>query len=187
MKNKKWILLTAVICILVFCFFKSRPQDTIALMENMISKHIKAKHSIMVYNQIVIDNHRLVSYVQEGKEGYQEVGYAHFILNDKGKYKLHNIVESDKIIEKGKDITIYEFSKLELEFSHLTKSDFSIGKSLFIISNNPQLAKIERIMDNGEIQVKEVAINPYISFFDDLDGNSKTEYYFYDKNGDIIE
>ncbi len=187
MKNKKWIFSIVIIFILIAYVFLSRPRDNIALMEKLISKHIKTKQSVTLYNATVIDNHRLVSYILKDAERYQEVGYAHFRINSKGKYELLNLIEPDKIIEKASDITIYEFSQLKSEFSQLITNDFSINTSLFIISNNPQLVKIERIMTNGEIQQKEVSTNPSISFFHDLDEYNKAEYKFYNKNGDIIK
>lgn len=187
MKNKKWII--AIIMIFIFTIYvvMSRPQDSITLMEKLISKHIDTNQSIIIYNQIKVDNHNLVSYILSSKDKYQGVGYAHFKINNKGKYELLNVIEPDKITEKTRDITIYEFYKLREEFSSLTTNEVSINTSLFIISNNPKLSMIERIMGNGETKKKEVNVNPSISFFDDLDDTSKAEYNFYNENGDIIK
>lgn len=165
----------------------SRPQDDGTLMVKLISKHINNGQSITLYNAINVDNHSLVSYILSSKDKYQGVGYAHFIINNKGKYELLDIIEPDKIIEKASDITIYEFYKLSEEFSKFITNEVSIGSSLFIISNNPQLSRIERVMDNGEIQKKEIDVNPSISFYDYFDDNSKVEYNFYNESGDIIK
>lgn len=187
MKNKKWIIAIIIIFILTIYVVMSRPQDDGTLMVKLISKHINNGQSITLYNAINVDNHSLVSYILSSKDKYQGVGYAHFIINNKGKYELLDIIEPDKIIEKASDITIYEFYKLSEEFSKFITNEVSIGSSLFIISNNPQLSRIERVMDNGEIQKKEIDVNPSISFYDYFDDNSKVEYNFYNESGDIIK
>ncbi|WMJ77300.1 MULTISPECIES: hypothetical protein [unclassified Sedimentibacter] len=187
MKNKKWIFAISMILVLTIYVVMSRPQDAVTSMEKLISKNINTNQSITIYNSIVIDNHRLVSYILSSKDEYQGVGYAHFKVNNKGKYELLNVIEPDKITEKASNITIYEFNKVREEISELITNEVSINKSLFIISNNPNLSRIERIMDNGEIKSKEINVNPSISFFDDLDGNNKAEYNFYNESGDIIE
>jgi hypothetical protein len=187
MKNKKWLIAIIVIFILIIYVVISRPQDDGTLKVKLISRHINTDQSITLYNAIIVDNHSLVSYILSSKDKYQGVGYAHFKKNNKGKYELLNVIEPDKITEKASDITIYEFYKLTEEFSKLFTKEVLIGSSLFIISNNPQLNRIERIMDNGEIQKKEIDVNPSISFYDDFDDNSKVEYNFYNENGDSIK
>lgn len=183
MKKKKWIFSVAMIFILIGCIsivIMSRPKNDITSMEKMISKRIKANETVMVYNEIVIDDYRLDSYILKDAKEYQKVGYALFRVNRDGNYEILNVIDADKTIKIADDITLYEFSQLRA-------GDFSINTSLFVISNNPQLAKIERIMENGEIKIKEVTDNPSISFFDDLDRSSKARYNFYDKNGDILK
>ena len=54
---------------------------------------------------------------------------------------------------------------LREEFSELITNEVSINTSLFIISNNPKLSMIERIIGNGETRKKEINVNPSISFF----------------------
>lgn len=182
MKNKKWLFLLFIIFILIVCLsivIMSRPKNDIASIEKMISKRIRTNKTVMLYNEIVIDDHRLISYILKDAQEYQKVGYAHFRINRDGIYELINVIDEDKITKKVHDITIYEFSQLKA-------GDFSTT-SVFVISNNPQLAKIERIMDNGEIQVKEVITNPSASFFDESDGDINAIYNFYDKSGDIIK
>lgn len=186
MKNKKLIITITMIFILVIIFaiyiLMFRPQNDLAVMEKLISKHIKTNQSVTIYNATHINNHRLMSYILIGQDKYQGVGYAHFKINDKSKYELLNVFEPDEIIEKASDITIYEFSNLIID-------EVPINKRLFIISNNPELSRIERIMENGEIRETEVNTNPIseISFFNDLDDNYTVEYNFYNKNGDIIK
>ena len=187
MKNKKWISAIIMIFILIIYIVMYRPKDDLALMEKLISKHINTNQSIILYNAINIDNHSLMSYILSSKDKYQGIGYAHFKINNKGKYELLNVIEPEKITEKASDITIYEFYRLIEEFSKLITNEVSINTSLFIISNNPKLNMIERIMSNGKTQKKEVNINPSISFFDDLDDNNTVEYNFYNKNGDVIK
>ncbi len=186
MKNKKWILAISMIVVLIIYVVVSRPQDAMTSMEKLISKNINTNQSITIYNSIGIDNHRLVSYILSSKDELQGVGYAHFKVNNKGKYELLSIIEPDITAEKSSNITIYEFNKLREELSELITNEVSINTSLFIISNNPELSRIERIRDNGEIQNKKINVNPSISFFDDLD-NNKAEYNFYNESGDIIE
>jgi len=181
MKMKKWTFLIIIMFIIIAYIFLSQPKDDITLMEKQISKYIKAKQSVLIYNAINIDNHELMSYIKKDGDKYQQVGYAHFTINNKGKYELLNVVRPDKIIEKASDIIVYEFSKLNLEVPNL-----STNLSIFIISNNPNLAKIERIMNNGDNQQKEVNSNPSISFF--YENNDKVaEYNFYNQNGDLIK
>jgi hypothetical protein len=184
MKNKKWIIAIIMISILTIYVVMSRSQDNITNMEKQISKHIDSNQSITIYNATIGENSKLVSYILSRKDKYQGVGYAHFKINNKGKYELLNVIEPNKITEKASEITIYEFYKYREEL--ITNED-SINTSLFIISNNPKLSMIERIMGNGETQKKEINVNPSISFFDDLDDNNKAEYNFYDENGDIIK
>ncbi len=181
MKRKKWTFLIIIMFIIIVYIFLSQPKDNIAILEKQISKYIKAKESVLIYNAIIIDNHKLMSYIQKDGDKYKQVGYAHFIKNNKGKYELLNVIVPDKIIEKASDIIVYEFSKLNLEVPKL-----STNLSIFIISNNHNLAKIERIMNNGDSQQKEVNCNPSISFFNE--GNEKVaEYNFYNQNGDLIK
>lgn len=180
MKRKKWIFLIIIVFIIIAYIFLTQPKDDIALMEKQISKYIKAEQAVLIYNAIIIDNHELISYIQKDGDKYQQVGYAHFIINNNGKYELLNVVRPDKIIEEASDITVYEFSKLNLEVP-----DLSTNLSTFIISNNPNLAKIERIINDGNIQQKEVNGNPSISFFNE--GNDVAEYNFYNPNGDLIK
>ncbi len=184
MKNKKWIIATIMIFILTIYVVMSRPQDDITLMGKLISRHIDSNHSITIYNAIVVDEHKLVSYILSSEDKYEGVGYAHFQINNKGKYELLNVIEPDKITEEARDITIYEFHKLREE---LVTNQLSINPNLFIVSNNPKLSMIERIMGNGGTQKKEINIDPSISFFDDLDDSDKVEYNFYNENGDIIK
>ena len=187
MKNKKWIIAITMAFILTIHFVMSRPQDNITLREKLISKHINTNQSITLYNVIINDNHSFVSYIISSKDKYQGVGYAHFIINNKGNYELLNVIEPDKITEKASDITIYEFYKLREEYSKHITNEVSINSSSFIISNNPKLSRIERIMENGEIQKIEININPTIVFFHDLDDYNKVDYDFYNENGDIIK
>lgn len=158
----------------------SRPKSDIALMEKMISKRIKTNKRVIAYNTIVADNYRLVSYIVEDVQEYKNVGYARFKISRNGNYELINVIDADKVTKKAHDITVYEFSQLKA-------GDFSINKNLFVISNNPELSKIERIMDNGEIQAKEIITNPSISFWGDLDEDTKAKYNFYNKDGKIIK
>ncbi len=181
MKRKKWTILIIIIFIIISYIFLTQPKDDIAKMEKQISKYIQAKQSVLIYNAINVDNHKLMSYVQKDGDKYQQVGYAHFIRNNKGKYELIDVARPDRIIEHASDIIEYEFSELNLEVPNL-----STNLSTFIISNNPNLAKIERIMNDGDIQQKEVNSNPSISFFSK--GNDKVaEYNFYNQNGDLIK
>ncbi len=173
----------SMIFILIVCIsivIISRPKSNIASMEKMISKRIKTNKTVMVYNGTVIDDYRLVSYILKDPQEYQKVGYAQFRINRNGNYELINVIDADKTTKKAHDITVYEFSQLKV-------GDFSITTNLFVISNNPKLAKIERMMDNGEIQAKEVITNSSISFFEDSDGDIKAKYNFYDKSGHIIK
>lgn len=182
MKNKKWYFSIFVTVILIVCIsivIISRPKNDIDSMEKMISKRIRTNKTVMIYNAIVIDDYELVSYILKDSQEYQKVGYAHFIINRNGNYELINVIDADKTTKKAHDITAYEFSQLELE-------DFSTNTT-FIISNNPKLAKIERISKNGEIQIKEVTTNPFIVFFEDSDGDLKAKYNFYDRDGNIIK
>lgn len=158
----------------------SRPQNDIASMEKMISKQIKAKETVIAYNMDVVDDYRLVGYLIEDEQKYEEFGFALFEMNKKGNYKLVNVIDPDKIAKEIDDIIVYEFSQFKL-------GDFSQPRQLVIISNNSQLARIERINENGEIQIKEVTNNPSISFFEDLDGGLDAKYNFYDKGRNIIK
>ena len=182
MTSKKSIFSIFVIFILIVCIsivIMSRPKNDIASREKMISEQIRTNETVMIYNAIVVDDYRLSSYILKDVEKYQKVGYALFRMNRDGKYELISVIDADKTTNKAHNISLYEFSQLKA-------GGFPINPSLFVISNNPQLAKIERIMDNGEIQIKEVTDNPSISFFQYLDENSKAKYNFYDKNGDIL-
>lgn len=155
MKNKKWIIAIIMILILTIYVVMFRPQDDISLMGKLILKHINSNQSITIYNATIVDNSKLVSYILSSQDKYQGVGYAHFKINSKGKYELLNVIEPDKITEKASDITIYEFYKLGEE---LITNKVSINASLFIISNNPELSMIERIIGNGETQKKEIGM-----------------------------
>ena len=182
MTSKKSIFSISVIFILIVCIsivIMSRPKNDIASREKMISEQIRTNETVMIYNAIVVDDYRLSSYILKDVEKYQKVGYALFRMNRDGKYELISVIDADKTTNKAHNISLYEFSQLKA-------GGFPINPSLFVISNNPQLAIIERIMDNGEIQIKEVTDNPSISFFQYLDENSKAKYNFYDKNGDIL-
>lgn len=182
MKNKKWIFLLFVVFILIVYIsivFMTHPKNDIASREKMISKRIKTNETVMIYNSIVGDDYRLSSYVLKGEEEYQKAGYGHFRKNRDGNYELIDIIDADTVTKEAHDIILYEFSELKV-------GNFPIETTLFIISNNPKLAKIEQIMDNGEIQIKEITENPSITFFQYLDKNSKVKYKFYDKNGDIL-
>lgn len=177
MKRKGWAFLIIIMLIIIAYIFLSQPKNDIAQIEKQISKSIKSKGSVLIYNVIIADNHELMSYIQRDGDKYEQVGYAHFVRN-KGKYELLNVIKPDKVIEKASDITIYEFSHLNLEISE-------IPTSIFVISNNPNLAKIERIMNDRKVQLKEVRSNPSITFFNE--GNDKViEYHFYNQDGGIF-
>ena len=187
LEKYKWFIVITFIIIFIMYAVTSRPKDEIALMEKLISKDSNTNQSITIYNEIIIDDHRLVSYILSKKNKYQGVEYAHFKRNSKGKQELLTIIEPSRIIEEVSDISMYEFSNLEEEFSNFASDKISIGDSLFIISNNPELSKIEKITDNEEIQEKKINTNPAISFFDPVDKDNRVEYKFYNKNGEIIE
>lgn len=186
MKNKKLIIAITVIFILAIIFtiytLRFRPQNDLILMEELISKHIKTNQSVTIYNETHVNNYRLVSYILMAEDRYKGVAYALFKINHKGKYELINVFEADKVTEKASDITIYQFPNFIID-------EVKISRSLFIISNNPELSRFERIMENGEIAETPVDSNPIpgISFFNDLDNNIIVEYNFYNKNGDIIK
>ncbi|QZY53942.1 hypothetical protein [Crassaminicella profunda] len=183
MKNKKLNFSILAIFILIVCVFilnMPRPQNDIASMEKMISKQIKAKETVVVYNMDVVDDYRLVGYLIEDEQKYEKFGFALFKVNKKDNYEFINAIDADKTTKETTDIIVYEFSQFKL-------GDFSQPRQLVIISNNSQLASIERITKNGEIQIKEVTDNPSISFFEDLDSNVKVKYNFYDKGGNIIK
>lgn len=177
MNRKRLAFLITMIIIIVGYIILVQPKDDITKMEKQISKHIKAKQSVLIYNATHIDNHRYMSYIQRDGDEYQQVGYAHFITNNQGKYELLDIIKPDKVVEKASDITIFEFFK---------SNNISENSDIFIISNNPDLAKIERVMNNGETQQKEVDKNPSISFFYEDNGNV-IEYYFYNQDGALIK
>lgn len=182
MKNKKLIILVSAIVVLVACAFiviMTRPKNDIEAMERMIEKRTRTNDTVMMYNMTVIDDHRLASYTLEDAQSYKKVGYAHFIINKDSNYELIDVIDADKITKKTDDITVYEFSEMKVG-DYLTTTNF-------VTSNDPQLAKVERIIENGEIQTKEVTTNPAICFFDDLDGPVKSNYIFYDKDGNIIK
>ncbi|QZY54534.1 hypothetical protein [Crassaminicella profunda] len=71
----------------------------------MISKQIKAKETIMIYNMDVVDDHRLVGYLIEDEQKYENFGFALFEMNKKGNYELINVIDADKIcisvVKKG--------------------------------------------------------------------------------------
>lgn len=186
MKSKNWVFAIITTFILIMYFFISSPRDNIASMEKMISRELKTEHKVTIFNTIIINDYRLTSYVLENVDKYEKVGYVCFRLNNNGNYELINLIDADDITEKADNIFVYEFSKIN-EYLSSQIIDFSIGKSSFVISNNSQLAKIERIIDNGEIQTKIIDINPSIIFFQDLDGGNKKEYKFYDKKGNVIK
>ena len=161
MKNKKHSLLISMIFTLIVyisIIIISRPKNDITSIEKIISKQIKTNKTIIAYNSNVSDNHELVSYIIKDEQGYQKVGYAYFNINRNGNYELINVIDADKTTKKANDITIYEFSQLKV-------GNTTLPTQLIIISNNTDLAKIERITENAEIQVKDVINNPSINFF----------------------
>jgi len=181
MNRKRWFFLITIIIIIVGYIILVQPKDDITKMEKQISKHIKAKQLVLIYNATYIDNHRYMSYIEGEGDKYQQVGYAHFLINNQGKYEHLDIIKPDKVIEKAKDIAIFELFKLNLEdYNILVNSD------IFIISNNPDLAAIERVMNDGETQQKKVDKNPSISFFNEENENV-IEYNFYNQDGVLIK
>ncbi|NLV88338.1 MAG: hypothetical protein GX021_03085 [Tissierellia bacterium] len=186
MKTGKFLYIIIAISILIIYLIISSPRDVITSIEKMISKELKTKHIATIFNVIVIDDYnRLASYVLKNGDKYEKVGYAYFRLNNKGSYELIDLIDADNIAEKANNIIAYEFLKLNQHISSLTTDD--LISSLFIISNNPKLAKIERIINDREIQTREVNFNPSIIFFQDIDEGNKEEYVFYDKEGNIIK
>lgn len=181
MKNKKVIILVSAIVVLLACIIviMTRSKNDIEAKERMIKRQIRTNDTVMVYNEIVIDNHRLDSYTVEDEKSYKKVGYAHFILNEKNNYELVEVIDADKITRITDDIMVYEFLEMKVEGFSTTLN--------FVISNDPQLAKVERVIENGETQIKEVTTNPAICFFDDLDHPVRSEYIFHDKDGNIIK
>lgn len=187
MKIKYWVFAMITTFILIMYCFISSPRDMITSMEKMVSRELKTKHTVTLFNTIVINDYRLTSYVLKNVDEYEKVGYVCFRLNNNGNYELINLIDADNITEEADNIFVYEFSKLDEYISSIIIDVSSVGKSSFIISNNSQLAKIKRIMDNGEIQTKKIDINPSIVFFKDLDGENIKEYIFYDKKGSVIK
>lgn len=191
MKKKGWLIGITAIFILIIYFLMSQEQDGINRMEKLISEEIKSNGSITIYNDTHIDDYRLVSYIKGNKTKYDKIGYAHLIIDSKGKYELLNIIQADKITEQANNIKLYEFYNLEEKFlkfaTDKVASDVTIGRSLFIVSNNNKLSRIDRIMDRGEIQVIDINTSPSINFFDDLNSVNKVKYEFYNENGDIIK
>lgn len=185
MKDKKWVVLVFIVLILITYLWISSPKNDLEKLERLITKHINAKQTVEIFNKTVVDNHQLVSYIVKESNEYKQVGYAHILYNDNNKYEVLNIIEPNKTIEKSDDINLYEFTNLKPEFSSLELDKFTINTSIFIISNNPELAKIERIISNGDIQVKAINSNPSISFFD-VTEEEEMEYKFYNKDGNII-
>jgi hypothetical protein len=158
----------------------SRPKDEIDSMEKMILQEIKTKETVTVYRMSVVYDYRVVGYLIQDEEKYKKYGFALFKIDKKGKCKLLNIIDADKTTKETADITVYEFSQFKL-------GDFLQPRQLVIMSNNSQLARIERIIENGEIQIKKVTDHPSISFFEDLDSDLKEKYNFYDKGGNLIK
>jgi hypothetical protein len=182
MKKKKLIFSISTIFVLIVCIFiviTSGPKNDITAMEKLISKRIRTNKTVVIYSMNVIYEHRLVSYVIEDAQVYQKAGYADFIINKDGNYELINVIDADKVTKITHDIALYQFSPFKIE-DYLTTTNF-------VMSNNPQLAKIEQIMDNEVVCTKEISNNPSITFFDDLDGTIKVKYKFYDKSGGIIQ
>lgn len=187
MKNKKWGILIIFAVIALIYVIISRPKDDIVAIEKLILKEIGRDHSVTLYHEIVIDNHSLVSYIQSKDDKYQAVEYAHFTLNDKGNYELLDRIEADRIYEVANAITLFEFSNLQEAAKDITTDPVSIDPNLFVLSNNPKLSRIDRTMENGEVEEKKIDTNPAILLYDNEDTDKNVEYKFYDKNGARIE
>ena len=190
MKIKNWAFVIITAFILIVYGLISSPRDEITSMKNIISRELKTKNTVTIINTIVINDYRLTSYVLKDADEYEKAGYVYFRINNSGNYELISLIDADNITEKVDNIFVYEFSELDEYISSISSiimEDYSVGKSYFIISNNSQLAKIERIIDNGEIQTKIIDNNPSITFFRDLEGENTEEYIFYDKKGSVIK
>lgn len=157
----------------------NRPKTDIDIMAKMISKHIKTKEPIIIYNMTVYHDYRLTGYVIGNEDRYKEFGYAVFTIGKDYKYKLVDVIEPDKTTIITSDIVVYEFSKIEF-------GDYA-DKKLAIMNNSPNLSKVEVILENGETKIKEVNSTPSVIVFEDIDVNLELEYYLYGKNGDVIE
>ncbi|WP_409228929.1 hypothetical protein [Gudongella sp. SC589] len=166
MKIKNWAFVIITAFILIVYGLISSPRDEITSMKNIISRELKTKNTVTIINTIVINDYRLTSYVLKDADEYEKAGYVYFRINNSGNYELISLIDADNITEKVDNIFAYEFSELDENISSIIKEDYSVGKSSFIISNNSQLAKIERIIDNGEIQTIIIDNNPLLLFFE---------------------
>lgn len=182
MKKKKWIFILFIIFILVVCIsIKSRfgSKSDIDTMEKLISNQIRTDETVIIDTMDVMNEHRLVCYILENDQFYQKVGYADFKINKKGSYELIKVVDADKVSKLTQDIALYQFTQFKVE-------DYLISTNI-VISNNPQLAKVEQIIENRVVQTKEISNNPSISIFEDLDRTLKAKYKCYDKSGGVIQ
>ncbi len=82
MNRKRWFFLITIIIIIVGYIILLQSKDDITKMEKQISKHIKAKQLVLIYNATYIDNHRYMSYIGGEGDKYQQVGYAHFLIKN---------------------------------------------------------------------------------------------------------
>lgn len=207
MRNKNSIFILIIIIILAFVLSSClKNQSELEVMESLISNYVNSNESVTAYHEIIIDNQSLVGFIVEDKNGYQDLNYAHFISKD-NRTDILNIIEADKTIEIEEDIKLYEFSNLESDFIEInendlrihvfksndptdetlyTADDIEIGTSTFILSNNSNLKKVEKIKANGEVNEKEVKENPSIVFFGNIGEDKEAKYKFYDTRGNII-
>lgn len=189
MRNNKFsisIIILLVILLSIGCSVSNKSKAYTDVVEELIKKELKTRKKITVYNSIVVDDHSFDSFILEDNGIYDEVGYIHFKRDNNGKYEVIEIIKPDKVEEKAEGIRSYEFLGLKEAISLITTDDSLARNSIFLISNNPELDKIERVIDNAETYTIEVDTNPYIGFFEDLDVDNKIEYIFYNKEQEIM-
>lgn len=180
-KGKKLIYVILIIILFSAWIVKliSRSESDKALMEKMIAKQIKTKKPVILYNLWVLENYRLAGYVIGDEDKYEKFSFVVFNLNQEGDYEIIDVIEPYKTINEAADITVYEFSQIKI-------GDFLVDRQLAIMNNNPNLSKVELIVENGESQIQEVYSIPEVIIFEDLDENWDLEYKLYDKYGNTI-
>lgn len=144
-------------------------------IETIVSNQFEQNCKIEIFDVVVIDPCKVAGFTDAQKN----LGYALFI--DQGNaeyiYRSFHIEHSDA--ESGQQI-VYDSFKYR-------QDDDNRRTMIVILSNDPDLARIDQIINNSEIRTITVSKNPSLTLFtEELSDPYEAIYHFYNNEGGLI-
>lgn len=170
MKFEKKVMISGLYVLMIPLLMAcSQTFNDVPAMESKIAKELDIE-LVSIFDIKDIDEYRFVGYTYENK-----LGFACFKQNKERGYEFEYLRDTDRMRSRSENIFY-----------------LPVSWHMIFLNNNENLHTIKRkttykFDSSEELEVIEVTGSPSIIIFDLIRGSHKSEYTYYDDNGDLIE